>query len=128
MNHLLAQELSSRDLAKTGGWWCMSCQQATELDLEREQNVCGICGRPTVKYLPPVKSDPATELRPPVHRPYNRRTIKASIASPSPRCGSPGAIEDERPVSASRGALLFAALRAAVDGSQESGGEPPTTS
>jgi hypothetical protein len=50
--HPISQE---RDRARTGGWWCRSCGW-TELDLDREQNVCVQCGRPTVKHVKPAGS------------------------------------------------------------------------
>lgn len=42
--------------AATGGWFCYgACQRWTDLDLDREQNVCFRCGRPTVRWLPPPR-------------------------------------------------------------------------
>lgn len=50
--------LAREHRAETGGWWCYGkCQAWTELDSNREQAVCVMCGRPTVKLLPPARAE-----------------------------------------------------------------------
>lgn len=34
-----------------GHWYCLHCHRATELNLDREMNVCGHCGSVLVKYV-----------------------------------------------------------------------------
>jgi len=71
MNAMLRARLAAADRSETGGWFCYGCRCWTELDLDREQNVCVLCGRPTVRLLPPrgtarrpepVKAERAREL------------------------------------------------------------------
>lgn len=51
------------DPVTQGGWFCYGrCRAFTVLDMDREQNVCARCGRPTVRLLPPVRPQPQMKL------------------------------------------------------------------
>lgn len=44
----------SEEARKSGGWFCYGrCRDWTELNQDREENVCGRCHQPTVELLPP---------------------------------------------------------------------------
>lgn len=52
--------INAEDRARNGGPWCNACQAWTDVDQDREQNVCRRCGRPTVEIKPPAWVHKAT--------------------------------------------------------------------
>ena len=49
--------LSLLNVCVTGYWFCTSCQHVTESEERRDNFVCAICGRTTIKWNPPLFSE-----------------------------------------------------------------------